>query len=127
MALPQISRHIRAVGGHGASKEGSWEHRHVLSVTQQERSRLLCPLRLRLFPYHRPTPPCSRATPHPLCPKPAVFCLGFTCLQCPAPGWHRAHGALLSWEVLGADPAGEERELRPLCALPCLTLGVAQC
>lgn len=60
MALPQISRHLRAVGGHEASKEGGWEHRHVLSVTQQERSRLLCPLRLSLFPYHGPTPPCSR-------------------------------------------------------------------
>lgn len=116
MALPQISRRIRAVGGHGASKEGSWEHRHVLSVTQQERSRLLCPLRLRLFPYHRPTPPCSRH-PAPTLPQTGCFLPRIHLPAVPGPGL--ASGTRCS-AVLGSFRGGSRGRgagtAAPLCA-----------
>lgn len=118
MALPQISRHIRAVGGYGASKERSWERSHVVPVTQQERSRLLCPLRLRLFPlrlllfpYHLPTSPCS------LHPAPTLSQTGCFLPRIHLPAAGIRHKVLsYPGKFLGADPAGEERELHPLCA-----------
>lgn len=100
--------------GYGASREGSWEHRHVLSVTEPP----ALPFEIVLLPYHRQTPPCS------LHPAPTLSQTGSLLPRIPLPAVAPRHSGVLA--SLGTDPMGEQQELQPLCAFPCLALGIPQ-